>query len=72
MVPDFPGLCGLDVGDGSLWEVNVEAQEVKVVHCFQFDWITEKVAVDEGLDFWMAGWERKCSLRTMKRLSTYL
>ena len=53
MVPDFPGLSGLDVGDGSLWEVNVEAQEVKVVHCFKFDRIAEKVVVDEGLDCWV-------------------
>ena len=53
MVPDFPGLCGLDVGDGPLWEDNVEAQEVKIVHGLQFDWIAEKVVVDEGLDAWV-------------------
>ena len=53
VVPAFPGSCGLDVGDGPLWEVNVEPQKVKVVHGFQFDWITKKVVVDEGLDGWM-------------------
>ena len=53
VVPDFPGLGGLNVGDGSLWVVNVEAQEVKVIHCFQFHWIAEKVVVYEGLDGWV-------------------
>ena len=50
MVPDFPGLGGLHVGDGALLEVNVEAQKVEVIHRFQFDGIAEKVVVDEGLD----------------------
>ena len=53
MVPDFPGLCRLNVGDGSLWKVNVEAQEVKVVDRFKFDWVTEKVVVNESLDGWV-------------------
>ena len=50
MVPDFPGLGGLYVGDGTLLEVNVEPQEVEVLHRLQFDGIAEKVVVDEGLD----------------------
>ena len=53
MVPDFSGLGGLDVGDSSLCEVNVEAQEVEVIHCFKFDWVAEKVVVDEGLNGWV-------------------
>ena len=31
-------------------KVNVEAQEVEVIHCFQFDGIAEEVVVDQGLD----------------------
>ena len=50
MVPDFPGLGGLYVGDGALLEVNVEPQKVEVFHRLQFDGIAEKVVVDEGLD----------------------
>ena len=50
MVPDFPGLCGLDVGDGTLLEVDVEPQKVEVVHRLQFDGVAEKVVVDEGLN----------------------
>ena len=50
MVPDFPGLGGLYVGDGALLEVNVEPQEVEVFHRLQFDGIAEKVVVDEGLN----------------------
>ena len=53
MVPDLPGLGGLHVGDGSLLEVDLEAQKVKVIHRFQFDGIAEKVVVDEGLYCWM-------------------
>ena len=26
---------------------------MKVVHCFKFNWIAEKVVVDEGLDGWV-------------------
>ena len=50
VVPDFPGLGGLYVGDGTLLEVDVETEEVEVVHRLQFDGIAEKVVVDEGLD----------------------
>ena len=53
MVPDFPGLGGLNVGDGALWEVDVEAQEVEVVNWFQFDWVTKEVVVDQCLDGWV-------------------
>ena len=38
------------VGDGALLEVNVETQEVEVVHRFEFHWVAEEVVVDEGLD----------------------
>ena len=31
-------------------EVNVETQEVKVVHRFQFHWVPEEIVVDEGLN----------------------
>ena len=34
-------------------KVNVEAQKMHVVHGFKFDWVAEKVVVDEGLDGWM-------------------
>ena len=50
---EFPRLSGLHVGDGTLREINVEPGEVKVIHCFKFDWIAEEVAVDEGLDGWV-------------------
>ena len=52
-IPDFPGLGRLDVGDCALWEVNVEAQEVKVIHCFQLDGIAKEVVVDECLNGWL-------------------
>ena len=40
----------MHVGDGALLEVNVETQEVEVVHRFEFHWVAEEVVVDEGLD----------------------
>ena len=43
----------LYVGDGALWEVNVETQEMEVVHRFEFHWVAKKVVVDEGLNGWM-------------------
>ena len=53
MVPDFPGLCGLHVCDGSLLEVNGEAEEMKIIHGFKLDRVAEKVVVNKGLDAWM-------------------
>ena len=53
MVPDLPGLGGLDVGDGALLEVDVEPQEMEVVHRLQFDWVAEKVGMDERLNGWV-------------------
>ena len=47
---DFPTLGGLYVADGALMEINVETQEVKVIHCFKLDGVAEKVVVDECLD----------------------
>ena len=38
------------VGDGALLEVNVETQEVKVIHRFKFDWVSKEVVVDKGLN----------------------
>ena len=34
-------------------EINVKPEEVEVVNCFKFDWISEKVVVDEGLYGWV-------------------
>ena len=36
-----------------MWKVNVESQEVKVVHSFQLDGITKEIVVGESLDGWM-------------------
>ena len=49
-IPDFPGLGRLHVGDGALLEVDIETQEMEVVHRFEFHWVAEEVVVDEGLD----------------------
>ena len=38
------------VGDGALWEVDVEAEEMKILHRFEFHWVAKEVVVDEGLD----------------------
>ena len=43
----------MHVGDGALWEVNVETEEMKILHRFEFHWIAKKVVVDEGLNGWM-------------------
>ena len=43
----------MHVGDGALLEVNVEAQEMEVVHRFKFHWVAKDVVVDEGLNGWM-------------------
>ena len=40
----------LYVGDGALWEVDVEAEEMKILHRFEFHWVAKEVVVDEGLD----------------------
>ena len=40
----------MHVGDGALWEVNVETEEMKILHRFEFHWISKEVVVDEGLD----------------------
>ena len=40
----------MHVGDGALWEVDVETQEMEVVHRFEFDRVAKEVVVDEGLD----------------------
>ena len=42
------------VGDGALLEVNVETQEVKVIHRFKFHWVPKEVVVDKGLNGWVA------------------
>ena len=38
------------VGDGALWEVDVETEEMKIVHRFEFHWVAKEVVVNEGLD----------------------
>ena len=40
----------MHVGDGALWEVDVETEEMKILHRFEFDWVAKEVVVDEGLD----------------------
>ena len=35
------------------FEVDIEAQEVEIPHCFQFGGVAEKVLVDESLDGWV-------------------
>ena len=43
----------MNVGDGTLLEVDIETQEMKVLNWFQFDWVSKEVVVDEGLDGWV-------------------
>ena len=43
----------MHVGDGALWEVDVETQEMEVLHRFEFHWVVKEVVVDEGLNVWM-------------------
>ena len=40
----------MHVGDGALWEVDVETEEMKVLHRFEFHWVAKEIVVDEGLD----------------------
>ena len=40
----------LHVGDGTLWEVDVETEEMKILHRFEFNWVAKEIVVDEGLD----------------------
>ena len=40
----------MHVGDGALWEVDVEAEEMKILHRFEFNWVAKEIVVDEGLD----------------------
>ena len=41
------------VGDGALWEVDVETEEMEILHRFEFHWVAKEVVVDEGLNGWM-------------------
>ena len=43
----------MHVGDGALWEVDVETEEMKILHRFEFHWVAKEVVVDEGLNGWM-------------------
>ena len=43
----------MHVGDGALWEVNVETEEMEILHRFEFHWVAKEVVVDEGLNGWM-------------------
>ena len=40
----------MHVGDSSLWEVDVETEEMKVLHRFEFHRVAKEIVVDEGLD----------------------
>ena len=40
----------MHVGDGALWEVDVETEEMKVLHRLEFHWVAKEIVVDEGLD----------------------
>ena len=40
----------MHVGDGALWEVDVETEEMKVLHRFEFHGVAKEIVVDEGLD----------------------
>ena len=40
----------MHVGDGALWEVDVETEEMKILHRFEFHWVAKEIVVDEGLD----------------------
>ena len=48
--PGFSRVGRLRVGDGALLEVDVETQEVEIVHRLEFHWVAKEVVVDEGLD----------------------
>ena len=43
----------MHVGDGALWEVDVETEEMEILHRFEFRWVAKEVVVDEGLNGWM-------------------
>ena len=58
----------MNVGDGALWKVNVESQEVEVFHSFQLDGIAEEVVVDKDLDGWVG---EEVFVVHNERLSTY-
>ena len=40
----------MHVGDGALWEVDVETEEMKILHRFEFHRVAKEIVVDEGLD----------------------
>ena len=40
----------MHVGDGALWEIDVETEEMKVLHRLEFHWVAKEIVVDEGLD----------------------
>ena len=33
-----------------MWEVDVETEEMKILHRFEFNWVAKEIVVDEGLD----------------------
>ena len=33
-----------------MWEVDVETEEMKILHRFKFHWVAKEIVVDEGLD----------------------
>ena len=34
-------------------KVDVEPEEMKVLHRFEFHWVTKEIVVNEGLDCWV-------------------
>ena len=40
----------MHVGDGALWEVDVETEEMKILHRFEFHRVAKEIVVDKGLD----------------------
>ena len=40
----------MHVGDSALWEVDVETEEMKILHRFEFHRVAKEIVVDKGLD----------------------
>ena len=64
-VPDFPGLCWLDVCNCASGQIYVEAEEVEILDCLKFDQIAEEIMVDQCLYCWV-GEEKHTHTLSMK------
>ena len=40
----------MHVVDGALWEVDVETEEMEILHRFEFHRVAKEIVVDKGLD----------------------